>query len=334
MNWNNGFTSRYYLTIVDAASWRDLDRYELTGGTISKTPDSLMESADLDMVRIPADVEAWVRIYLDARQTGAGSHEAVFTGLLSAPSTDWDGNRGSHKVECYSVLKPAADVLLPRGWYAPAGMNGAAQAAQLLRIGAAPVEYEENAPGLSSSIVAEDGESNLTMARKIVDAIGWRIRIEGSGRIAIMPKSEEPVASFDSLENDCVELSITDQRDWFSCPNVFRAVNNDMVAVARDDDPERALSTVSRGREIWKEEQSCILNDGESLEEYAVRRLKEEQRPSRVANYQRRFHPDVVPGDAVRLHFAAQAIDGAFRVRSQRIELGYGARTEEESEQI
>ena len=53
MEWNKGFSARYYYTVVDAASWRDMERHELTGGSVSKNTTSLMESAGLDLTDVP-----------------------------------------------------------------------------------------------------------------------------------------------------------------------------------------------------------------------------------------------------------------------------------------
>lgn len=334
MNWNNGFSARYYYTLIDPASWRDIERRELTGGTISRSCGGLMQAANIDMTEPLDATEAWIRIWLDARQTDDGTREALFTGLMTTPATSWDGTRRGLKAECYSVLKPADDVLLPRGWYAPAGISGAAIAADLLAIGPAPVEYEENAPTLVNPIVAEDGESNLTMAQKVIAAINWRIRITGDGTINIVPVADSLTASFDSIANDVVELAVTDKQDWFSCPNVFRASSGGLTAVARDESEDSDLSVVNRGREIWKEETNVALMDGESIEEYVFRRLKEEQTPSRSVQYVRRYKPDLYPGDAIRLHYPAQDIDGSFQITSQQIELGYGARTSEDVDML
>lgn len=333
MNWNKGFSSRYYCTVVDKASWRDLHRYEVTGGNVSKTDTNLMESADVEMRQIPGDgeTEVWIRVWLDARQEDDGAHEAVFTGLLSAPSVEWDGIRQQYRAECYSVLQPADDVMLPRGWYASAGMNGAKLAADLLSVGPAPVECADNAPQLSRTIIAEDSETNLSMALKIMKAIGWRIKISGRGVISVESKATETVIALDPLENDCVELSVTDTRDWFKCPNVYRATYNELTAIARDDNENSPLSTVTRGREVWMDEADCVLNDGESIGDYAARRLKEEQAPARTIKYIRRFNPEALPGELAQINYPAQHVEGVFRIRTQRIDLGYGARTQEEA---
>ena len=333
MNWKKGFEAYYYYTTVDRATWTDGGHHNLTGGNITKTTSNLQEAATIETDDIP-DGECWIRIYLNARQDGSGSRTPLFTGLLQTPSTDWEGVRKSYKAECYSVLKPADDILLPRGWYAMQGLNGAKIAADLLSAGAAPVSYEDNAPALSDTLIAEDGETNLSMARTIVDAIGWRIRIDGYGNISICPKASQPAIRLDSVENDIVEINLSDTCDWYRCPNVFRATSGGLTAIARDDEESSRFSTVSRGREIWKEEKDCNLNDGESIAAYAMRRLKEEQQPARKINYKRRYMPDIYPGDTVMLHLPAQKVDGTFRVTSQKIDLGYGAPTAEEAEQI
>ncbi len=334
MNWNDGFSAAYYYTIVDSTTWRDTTRHELTGGSVSRTDSNLMQSASVDITELPSETETWIRVYLDARQQKDGAHEALFTGLMTAPTVEWDGNRKSYKSECYSVLKPAADILLGRGWYAAAGANGARAAATLLSAGAAPVEYAENSPHLTSSIVAENNETNLSMAWKILNAIGWRIRITGDGVIHITPKASERSAELDSLGNDIVELSVSDTRDWFRCPNVFRAESGDLTAIARDEDENSRISVSGRGREVWAEERDCKLNDGESLQEYALRRLREEQSPARTVSYSRRYLPDVSVGDIVRIHYPKQHIEADFRISSQSIEFGYGARTSEEAVMI
>lgn len=329
MDWAKGFSASYYMALVDPVTWRDAERVEITGGSITRTETGLRQSADVDCTEFETDRERWVRIYLDAAQEGDVAHVPLFTGLTSVPERDIDGTRIRYPLICYSVLKPAEDVLLPRGWYAPAGFNGAAVIAELLSVTPAPIEVMENAPRLTQSILAEDGENRLTMANKVLDAINWRLRINGDGTITIGPPATEPAASF-GMDNDVIEPKLQRRADWFSCPNVFRAVSGGQIAVARDDDEDSMLSTVNRGREIWMEEADCELNSGEGLEQYAQRRLREEQAVAYTVHYTRRFDPAVLVGDMVRLHYPAQDLMALYTVTDQSIELGYGARTSEE----
>lgn len=331
MDWSKGFSALYYASIVDPQTWRDIERFEITDGSISKEASGLRVSADIDCVNYENEArENWVRIWLDARQNGAAEHVPLFTGLATSPSRDINGNVISNKLECYSVLKPAQDVLLQRGWYAPADISGSILIKRLLAVTPAPVVIEGNAPTLTQAVIAEDGESNLSMAEKILEAINWRMVVSGDGSIHLQPKAAEPSAIFDALDNDSIEPELSTTRDWYECPNVFRAVNDDLSAIARDDSPDSPLSTVSRGREIWMEETDCDLAADESLGEYALRRLREEQRVAFTASYSRRFNPDLDVSDIVRLKYPRQGLDGLFRIESQSIELTNGCRTSEE----
>ena len=329
MNWNLGYSAIYYGSFIDPVTWRENERFKVTGGSINRKDSDLVESAELNCVSFD-NKERWVRLWMDTRQAGETSHNALFTGLACSPSEDIDGYRSTHSIQVYSVLKPCEDVLLPRGWYASAGANGGALIRELLSVSPAPVVIEENAPSLSTTIIAEDGESHLSMTQKVLQTIGWRIRIDGMGNIHVLPKATEISARFDTINNDVIEPSIQKEYDWFECPNVFRAVSGDISATVVDDDPNSPLSTVSRGREIWMEETNCDNAEGESLTEYALRRLKEEQQVGMKISYDRRYNPDVYPTDYVYLNYPSQGIVGTFVVTSQSIELGYGAKTSEE----
>jgi len=330
MDWSKGYSAVYYAKRVDPVTWRDLETIKLTGGSIKREPSGLRESADVDCVNYNIEVEQWIRIYLDTRQDGDAGHEALFTGLATSPDNELSGALSNNSLECYSVLKPADDVYLLRGWYAPAGMRGGDVIKDLLSVTPAPVRVAEDSPQLSTSIIAEDAETRLTMVDKVLDAIDWRIRIDGDGTINVEPKPLEPVVAFDPLENDVIETELKISADWYSCPNVYLAINEDMAGIARDDSPDSPLSTVNRGREVWMVDSSCELSQNESIGQYAQRKLDEAQQIQRTAEYDRRYFPDVVPGDLVRLHYPAQNLDGVFNVTSQSIELGYGARTSEQ----
>lgn len=330
MIWANGYSATCYMTVVDPATWRDSERIELTGGSVKRSAAELIEAADLSCVNYDQSKERWIRVWMDTRQQGSADHVALFTGLATSPDRDINGRYVTNTVQCYSVLKPAQDILLPLGWYAPAGANGAGLAFSLLSFGPAPVVIEGVSPNLTEHIIAEENETNLSMARAILAAINWHIRIDGNGTIRIRPAETEQAASFDHEENDMVETKLKVSYDWFSCPNVFRAISDDMTAVARDDDPDSRLSTVTRGREIWAQETNCKLGDNEGIAAYAGRRLEELQQASRKISYDRRFHPAVTIGDRVRIHYPGQNISGIFEITSQTIDIAKTARTSEE----
>lgn len=330
MNWAQGYTSEYYATRVDPATWRDIERIEITGGTIKRESEGLRDSAQVNCDRYPQDIEQWIRIYMDCKQGGSNEHVALFTGLATTPQKDMNGVIETSAVECYSVLKPAADIYLLRGWYAPAGASGANIIRDLLNTLPAPVEIEENAPALSSAIIAENNETRLSMVEKILTAIDWRLIVQGDGRIIVEPKSSVPVATFDPFEFDVLETEIKVKADFFSAPNVYMAIDNDLTAIARDDSENSPLSTINRGREVWAADTAVNLADNQTIEQYARMMLEQAQKVKKIVGYNRRFMPDIYPGDVVRLHYPEQDANGLFTVNTQSIDIGYSATTNEE----
>ena len=335
MDWSRGYSSMYYATIVDRRTWMDTTRFEITGGSIQKTDDDLLESADIDCVEYSQEGEQWIRVWLDTRQEGGSySHTPLFTGLAISPSRQINGVLETNSVQCYSVLKPAQDVLLPRGWYAPIDINIGVLIKRLLSVTGAPIDVFPGETRLDSAIIAEEGESNLSMAWKLAIAAGWLIKIRGDGSITIGPQDNTTKTFIGSTSNDIIETSVSITYDWYSCPNVLRVVSNGMSAIARDDNPDSELSTIRRGREIWAEETDCDLAAGQSLADYAKHRLEELQASIMTISYDRRFNPDINIGDIVYIDYPTQRIVGRFLITSQNITLGYSAKVSEEAVRV
>ena len=332
MDWSKGYTSEFYAYLIDPSTWRETTRLQITGGSVNKGIEGLRESADIDIPNYDPGIEKWIRVYMDVRQGGHSAHVPVFTGLATSPEQEWTGNIREGSLECYSVLKPADDILLERGYYTAAGANGARLISDLLSVCPAPVEINGASPSMQDALIAEDGETALSMAEKILKAINWRIRIHGDGVIELTPEDRDPRVRFSPLDNDVIEPSIKTTRDLYGCPNVLRVISGDLTAIARDDSPDSPLSTRVRGREVWAEESDVALNTGESVAEYATRRLPELQQVATTASYTRRFDPSVTAGDRIRLSYPEQGLQGIFRTTSQKIDLGYCADTEEEVE--
>lgn len=324
MDWSKGIEARYYANTVDSESWRDLDRFEITGGSISRQLGYLLESADIECVKYNQG-EKWIRVWMDARQDGSSEHIPLFTGLATSPNRDYNGTYETNTLECYSVLKPCQDILLPRGWFVDKGA-GEYALRDLLSVTPAPVTIAENCPTLIDPIIAEQGESNLTMINKILLAMDWRIKINGRGEITVCPQASEPSAVF-GTDNDIIEPVFSVSYDWYKCPNVFRAISGDDSAIAIDDG-DGMLSVASRGREIWAEDSSAQLSDSETLYQYALRRLKDSQRVAESLSYDRRYDPNIGVADMIEIKYPH--IEGKYYVTSQKIEIGYGAKTTEE----
>lgn len=331
MNWDKGFSAKYYATVVDPESWEDTEVFKITGGGVSNKESGLRQSADVTCRNRRPQNEQWIRVYMEAYQSGDSDREPLFTGLAISPERDIDGGLELNPMECYSVLKASEDVLLDRGWFAPAGAPGAEVIRQLLSMSTpAPLEIAENSPVLADYVVAEENENCLSMAETIAEAIGWTISIKGDGTIRVKPRSPEPVKT---LGENVIRPKLNYKDDWYSCPNVLRvSVGDDSVVVK--DESDSIFSIKSRGREVWAEESDKNLNGGESAEVYAERRLKELQQRAITVSYTRRFDPSVLVGDVVHLDCPSKGIIGDYVVTSQKVELGTGAHVDEEVERI
>ena len=330
IDFSNGISATYYAARVNPQTWADAGEVPIISGSITKNASSeLVESADLT-VSEAIGTETWLRVYMVASQNGAKVRVPLFTGLVASPTRDIKGNTETRKLDCYSVLKVAADILLPLEWFAPARTNGGELIRILLSDLPCPVELDEGSPSIISSFVAGDKDSKLSIAQEIAKAINWQIKINGDGSVRICPKPLTISGTFDNIENDIIETSVSDNQDIFSVPNVLRVSLDGSAATARDDDPDSVYSTVNRGREVWQQEDAKMAA-GESLGEYAVRRLKELQNPSCKLDYTRRFQPDVDVNDLVSIIYPKQNIGDVFRVQSQTITLSHGAKVKEES---
>lgn len=342
-DWSKGFTSAFYMVEIDPYTWLEKKhndvsvRIEITGGSIKNEGSGKRQTATVDCKNYKPEVEQWVRIYMDTYQSGASDHVAMFTGLASCPDDEIVNTLHNNSLDCFSVLQPLADVVLLRGWYAAKGADVSGVLADLLSVTPAPVDgLDEINKNLTSYIIAENNETNLTMLERILTAANLRLQITGDGRIRItpMPLKTEYTYSFDPLQNDMIETKINVTADWFACPNVFLAIQDDMSAIKRDDDEDSIVSTVNRGREVWMQESGCNLAEGESITDYAARRLAEEQNVKKIVSYDRRFTPDVLPDDHIMMNYPEQGVTGIFKVQSQSIDIGTGVKTGEEITEV
>ena len=335
MDWSKGFTASYYATVVDPTIWSDISRINISGGSVNRTDTDVMETATLDCEYFDTMRELWIRVYVEAKQNDESYRAPVFTGILTAPNHSISDGHITTSIDCQSVLKPAKDVLLDRGWYIPSGTNSGNIIRTLLSVTPAPITIADGSPEIEANIVAEDGETRLSMVEKILDSInGWSLKINGNGEIEFSEDNDLSVVTFDELSNDSIEPEISFENNWHECPNVLRVVSGDLVAIVKDDDPDSPLSIPARGREIWETETNSTISSSDSLGLFARERLKEKQRATYKISYKRRFEPRVRLYDVVELNYPRYNISGLYMIESQTINLSYGISISESAVKI
>ena len=335
IDYSKGYTSAFYATVVDPETWTDNDRIELVSGSININDTDLRQSANLEITSYPYDTDKIIRIYMEARQNGMTERVPIFTGWASCSSYSYQSGFRSINVQCYSVLKPADDILIQHGWYVKKGNNCIYELQELLGCTRAPVVFSEEdaekAKGIEDDIVAEDNETNLSMVEKLLAAMKWVLWITGDGQIVLAPRqiddSIDEVATF-SPNYDVVESDFTVTRDWFECPNCLRVTYNEFTAVAKDENENSPLSIQNRGREIWAVEDNVDLVNDMTLSEYANKRLAELQQRSEIVSYNRRFSPGVNVENKIVMAYSQ--LNGEYIITSQNITLGHAAVVSEE----
>lgn len=323
------YSNSFYYCEVDPITWTDVgEKHEFISGSISCSSDSvLFNSATLSVSEKIDDGESWIRIYIETN----GIKTALFTGITSTPERKLNGNVETYDISCYSVLKPADEVLLPLGYTAKSG-SSVYEIRKLLSVCNVKVTSYDNPPGIAEHIVASSTDTNLSMVMAILNAMNWRIRISGYGEVELCPvaTAKDSSLTLGQYSNDYIEPSVTDTYDWYECPNVMRVTLNSKTAIARDEDPNSMFSTISRGREVWKHEDGTSLSSDENLAQLAIRRLKECQKPLRTVKYTRRYYDDVLAGDVVTLDYDSFNLTGTYTIISQDIQLGYNCKVSEE----
>lgn len=342
MNFSKGYKSSFYMALVDPVSWGDYGRIDILSGSINRTDSDLRQSANVTVTEYPYESDRLVRIFMDVDQNGTTDRVALFTGLASAPSYSYQDGVPNVNIQCYSVLKPLQDIILRHGWYIDKNSDCLTELQDLLNVSGAPVtlyNYDENKlKKLEEYIVAEDNETNLSMAETLLDAMNWVMWIDGDGTIVLAPNQADlgikSVITF-SKDYDIIQPSFTVNRDWFECPNCLRVTFNEFTAVAKDENDDSPLSIKNRGREIWEVEDNVDLLDNETLAEYAQKRLVKLQERFETVSYDRpytlsnsQYTAEVNVGNKIQI--AYPQLSGDFIVTSQNITLGNAAVVNEE----
>lgn len=275
--------------------------------------------------------EQWVRVYALVTQEDTVA-VPLYTGLASRPSHVWEGAAETWQTDLTGVLARAGEKLMPLGWWWQT--DPATKAADLLSENCpAPVTVTRAAHNLTAPIYAEEGETNLTMAQKLCDACGYRIRVDADGSITVEPIPTSPSLTIDEGGNDLMLESLDESTDMDGVPNVYRVSTGEGdVAIWRDDDPESPYSTVSRGREIWAEETGVSLLVGESASTRAMQGLKAQQHAATVVGYSREFADGVNAGDLVKLDMPATGLSGLWRIVRTSLQCDVGIIVDEEVE--
>ena len=333
MDWNQGYTATFRLYSVNQSTWGDGDEIEnLVSASVTKDNESsLIEDASISIDGEP--IKGYVRLVLEAKNTSGMAKVNLGTFLVTSPKRSINGVLTTIDLECYSVLKPADDKLLPPGWYFPEGGDPIAGASELLsNCLKCPVEPAESDIRTDQVKIAESNETALSMAKYLLEDTNWFIYIDGRGCVSIKKKPDNIVKMFDAYENDVLMPNITDESDIFDIPNILRVTDNSgNYETIYNNDEQSDTSIEKLGWEKWSSEQ-LSLDYGETLLGKGGERMEELSKTTRKINYSREFDPDVKLNDVALYMLPKQRIIGTFRIMSQSLSIEKGIKVSERAE--
>ena len=333
MDWNQGYTATFRLYSVNQSTWGDGDEIEnLVSASVTKDNESsLIEDASISIDGEP--IKGYVRLVLEAKNTSGMAKVNLGTFLVTSPKRSINGVLTTIDLECYSVLKPADDKLLPPGWYFPEGGDPIAGASELLsNCLKCPVEPAESDIRTDQVKVAESNETALSMAKYLLEDTNWFIYIDGRGCVSIKKKPDNIVKMFDACENHVLMPNITDESDIFDIPNILRVTDSSgNYETIYNNDEQSDTSIEKLGWEKWSSEQ-LSLDYGETLLGKGGERMEELSKTTRKINYSREFDPDVKLNDVALYMLPKQRIVGTFRIISQSLSIENGIKVSEIAE--
>ncbi len=327
MDWSKSYSATWRIFRVNRNTWADATKLaDVDEVSISRTADGeLLESGSL---KLSGDFEPdYYRIVMTAVQGDEVQRVDVATLLFMESGGDIDYGRTVHDVDGFSVLYPASKTVMVDGEYAPAGVDGAQYAAGLLSATInAPVEVEGSFT-LNEYIVHEIGSTVLEAVWAVLNAGNFVMQIDGRGEVHIVPKPTVPSLIIDNSNARLLSNGVSFTADTSEIPNRYIVVEDNLITMATNSDPNSSVSTVARGYNVDEVDTSPTPINGETLSAYADRKLHEMSIQKDERTYTREYAPDVNLYSVVKA--SIDGLEGNLRVESQSITCDNGIIVEE-----
>lgn len=322
MNWGQSYSAIWRVFRVNRDTWADAEQVtNVDSASITRTADGqLLESGGFE---VTGDFEPdYYRIVMTAVQGGDIERVDVATMLFDISGGQFDYGIRVQNLEGYSVLYPASKTTIIAGDYAPAGVDGAMYAGNLLADAInAPVEVEGSFT-LNDHVVHKLGSSVLEAVWAVLDAGNFVIQIDGRGIVHIRPKPEDPALVIDNSNARLLSNGIKYTTDISQIPNRYVVIDDLSRTVAINNDPESSVSAYNRGYYVDEVDESPTPIDGETIGQYAERRLHELSYMKEEREYTREYAPDVFLYSIVKA--SINGMEGNLRVESQTVNCDKG----------
>lgn len=329
MDYGQSYSATWRIFRVNRNTWADREQLaDVDSASITRTTNgNLLESGSLELTgSFDSD---YYRIVMTAEQGGEIERVNVATLLFEEKGGTIDFGTEFHSVDGYSVLYPASVSSVITGQYAPAGVDGAQYAANLLRSSInAPVQVEGSFT-LNEHVVHDIGACILDAAWAVLDAGNFVIQIDGYGVVHIMPKPTQPSLILNSANTNLLTNGINYTADISKIPNRYIVIDGSNVTTVVNDDPNSEVSTVRRGFFVDLVDESPTPVNGETYGAYARRMLHQSSILNDEREYTREYAPNVYAYSIVSA--SIDGLQGNMRVQSQTIDCGNGITVQEKA---
>ena len=336
--WYEGYTSSWIAVRVNPENWYDtgqvidIDAFSLSKSIEDQVP--LIETGSITFISDEIEggfIPGWYRVEMLANFTdGTFAREPIATLLFEKSSEDYDYSRTIVTADGYSVLKPVAESLRSACEWLAKGANGAEWvASEIRKCSPAPV-VTHGSFTVDDYYVFNGGEKRLKGVWNVLDSAKWIIWIEGDGTIHIGPRPETSSLTLDNYNtSDILFCGISRDQALEDTYNKYIAVKGNKTVIVENHAPGSETSIEARGRSIDYYDDDVILIDGESLENYAARKLEELSVVRVQYSYTREYVPNLYP-----MFMVTGRIDGMMaddlRIIRQTIDTKHGLSVSEE----
>lgn len=282
----------------------------------------LLQSGSIDTTGILDDGYYRVEMISDTAQ-------AIATLLFTTDGKEFDHGAWSATMAGKSVLAPAAERKITKGTFVPKGSNGAEWCKDALNdVIKAPVEVHGSF-SLAEDVVIDLGASYIDAVWQVLDVGGWCMQIDGEGVVHIRKKPTDPKLKITYENQDLFMPKVESTPNVIDVPNVVIVYDgSDRVEVANDSNTSPTSVSVL-GRRVEHVESSPQREEGETLLDYAQRKLEELSDVCETIAVTREWVPDIMPYDVIEATLPACDLDGKFRVLDMNLTFGQGILVEE-----
>jgi len=352
-------TTRYRFMRVSRATGYETERLNmLKGGSITRNNDvRIMETAEVDVVGEFNIGPDFVRIYMDAEWPD-GHQESVALGTFipSVPSRNVRPGYSTSTVKMYGRLQELLDDQFTEPVTLQPGENAVAYAAKVCTDMGLTVLADESSYTISrarsyglgaTQSNSETDDTKLGMVNDLLSLADFQAaKTDVLGRVLlrkyVAPEDKEPTYTFEEGLNAKFESDMTDERDTMSVANhvVVYYRGDDETCVGEAWDHSTEFSVENQGRVITKTYEYTELPEGDTASDrtaYANNRaaslLATAQSVIRRITMSHAYAPVGIT-DAVQLIYPSGGINGKFEIRTMKLQLVGGCRTDSELRQF